>query len=169
MAGETDTDWLWMLLQCWLLLVAANGAPVIAARLCGARWGAPVDGGRRLADGEPLLGSHKTWRGLVVAIAGCALLATLLGHGAATGAAIGALAMIGDLLASFAKRRLRVAAGGRLRALDQLPESLLPMAAAPLLLGAGWLTALAAALLFAAANIAVSPLLFRLGIRRRPF
>lgn len=169
MAGGTDSDWPWMLLQCWLLLVAANGAPVIAARLCGSRGDAPVDGGRRLTDGEPLFGSHKTWRGLAVAIVGCALLAVLLGIDAANGAAIGALAMLGDLIASFTKRRLHVAAGGRMRALDQLPESLLPMAAAPLLLGAGWLTALAAALLFALANIVVSPLLYRLGIRRRPF
>jgi CDP-2,3-bis-(O-geranylgeranyl)-sn-glycerol synthase len=161
-------EWI-KLLQCWLLLVAANGAPVIAARLLRRRGDWPVDAGLRLADGEPLFGPHKTWRGLIAALTSCAALGALLGVGAGVGAAIGALAMTGDLAASCTKRRLRVAAGGRMRALDQLPESLLPMAFAPALLDAGWFTALAAALLFAAANILVSPLLFRLGIRRRPF
>ncbi len=161
--------WIGALLLCWLLLVAANGAPVIAARLLRRRGERPIDGGLRLPDGEPLFGPHKTWRGLLAAVGSCALLGALLGVGAAAGAAIGALAMVGDLAASFTKRRLKVPSGGRMRALDQLPESLLPMAFAPALLGAGWLAALVAALLFVAANILVSPLLFRLGIRRRPF
>jgi len=166
--GIGANGWQLMLL-CWLLLVVANGAPVIAGKVLGRHGNQPVDGGRRLADGEPLFGPHKTWRGLIAAVGSCALVGGLLGTGAGAAATIGVLAMVGDLAASCAKRRLKVPAGGRMRALDQLPESLLPMAAAPALLGASWLVALAAALLFAAANIVLSPLLFRLGIRRRPF
>jgi len=47
--------------------------------------------------------------------------------GFTTGAAFGALALTGDLLSSFVKRRLARASGHWMPLIDQIPESLLPM------------------------------------------
>ena len=54
-------------LQILLLLVATNGAPVLAAYFMGRRGDLPVDFGKRLGDGRALFGSSKTWRGLLAA------------------------------------------------------------------------------------------------------
>ena len=59
------------ILDILVLLVVVNGAPIIAARLFGSRYDAPVDLGARLPDGRPLFGSSKTWRGLAAAAGGC--------------------------------------------------------------------------------------------------
>lgn len=154
----------------WLLVLLslANGAPVLAHRLLRDRWSAPVDGGRLWRDGRPLLGRSKTWRGLVSGILSCALLAALLGYGLLFGALFGLLALLGDLLSSFTKRRLGLAPSARATGLDQIPEALLPMIMAMLWLGlSGWQVLLTTAL-FVVANIGFSPLLYRLGIRKHP-
>lgn len=59
-----------ILLAFWFMLPAtvANGAPILAARLPLLRnWNTPMDFNRSF-HGHPLLGSHKTWRGLVSGI-----------------------------------------------------------------------------------------------------
>ena len=114
-------------LPALILLVVANAAPVMLAMLLGQRCAAPIDGGRKLPDGEPLFGAHKTWRGLLVAIAAAGGAGVLLSTGFAIGAAFGALAMAGDLTSSFVKRRLRRHSGSWTPLLDQLPEALLPL------------------------------------------
>jgi len=51
----------------WFFLPAgiANASPIIVAKLPGLRaWSAPIDGGKTYR-GQRILGSHKTWRGLV--------------------------------------------------------------------------------------------------------
>jgi CDP-2,3-bis-(O-geranylgeranyl)-sn-glycerol synthase len=53
-----------------LLLIVANLLPWTAGRVCGSRWDTPLDLGLRLWDRRRLLGDHKTWRGVAVAIAG---------------------------------------------------------------------------------------------------
>ena len=50
-------------IELLVLLVAVNGAPILAARLLGGRWDAPVDGGCRCPDGHRVFGAAKTWRG----------------------------------------------------------------------------------------------------------
>lgn len=57
---------LFPLTALWLLLPAyvANMSPVLLARML-PTLSAPIDGGRRAADGERLLGDGKTWRGLI--------------------------------------------------------------------------------------------------------
>lgn len=60
----------------WFMLPAAtaNGAPIITARLPWLqRWNARLDFGKKF-HGRPLLGSHKTWRGLISGM----LIATLV-------------------------------------------------------------------------------------------
>ncbi|MGD9507173.1 MAG: CDP-archaeol synthase [Geminicoccaceae bacterium] len=157
------------LLHALLLLALANGVPVLAKRLLGQRWVWPVDGGVVLRDGRRLLGKSKTWRGVVLGCAVPALAAPLLGLAWTVGALFGASAMAGDLLSSFIKRRAGVAASGRVPALDQLPEALLPLAVCrdPLGLDAGGV--LLGAAIFWGINAGLSPLLYRLGVRDRPY
>ncbi len=50
-----------------LLLVVANGVPVLGKKIFGATLGRPFDGGMQLRDGHPLFGPSKTVRGVVFA------------------------------------------------------------------------------------------------------
>lgn len=151
------------------LLVLANGTPVIARHLLGKRWAAPIDAGLCLADGQPLLGHSKTWRGLIVAVLVCAPIGALQGIGWSSGALFGLLSMLGDLFASFIKRRLCIPPSGRAWLLDQLPEALLPLAVLREPLGLGWLDVLIVVIAFTLFEWLVSPWLYRLRIRRRPY
>jgi CDP-2,3-bis-(O-geranylgeranyl)-sn-glycerol synthase len=114
-------------LPALLMLVAANSAPVLVARLLGNRYSAAIDAQQVFGDKRPLFGSHKTWRGLISGVLAAALVAGLLDKGVLLGAAFGALAMAGDLFSSFWKRRLGCESGEGVPLLDQLPEALLPM------------------------------------------
>ncbi|MCC7414158.1 MAG: CDP-archaeol synthase [Gammaproteobacteria bacterium] len=150
------------------LLLVANGAPIIARNLLGARAAAPLDGGWCLPDGRPLLGSHKTLRGAVAAVAASAVAAPLLALDVATGAAFGALTMAGDAASSLLKRRLGAGPGDPLPGIDQIPEALLPalVLRTTLDLGAADIALVVAA--FFAMEIALSRVLYRLRIRDRP-
>jgi len=155
--------------QCVLLLVVANGAPIVARKLFGERFGQSLDGGVKLADGRPLFGPAKTLRGLLAAVVASALTAALLGLSLALGALLGLCAMLGDLLSSFVKRRLAIPASGMALGLDQIPESLLPLLALRPWLTLSWEEVLVTVLAFVATDVAVSRLLFRLHIRKRPY
>jgi len=139
-----------------LLLIAANSAPVLAALLLGPRCAWPLDGGRSFSDGRPLLGAHKTWRGLAAGTLAAAIVGSATGLGVALGASFGALALMGDLASSFAKRRLERAPGRETLLLDQLPESLLPLLALHRPLGLGPTEIVVTALLFAVLDVAAT-------------
>ena len=109
------------------LLVASQATPVLLGRAFGQRYAAPIDGGRVLSDGEPVFGSHKTWRGLIGGTVAAALVGGLLELGFLLGAAFGLIALLGDLVSSFAKRRLGRRSGSDVPLVDQIPEALLPM------------------------------------------
>jgi len=156
-------------LELLLLLLAANGSPVLAKRLLGGRWNRPLDGGARFLDGRPLLGASKTWRGLVVAVPVTALLGLLLGHALWLGAAFALLSLLGDLLTSFVKRRLGVRTSGRVRGLDQIPEALLPLLALQGALAIAWLDMVVVVALFTVGSLLLSRLLFRLGLKDEPY
>lgn len=115
-----------------LLFSAAASALVLRFDLIA--WAArPIDGGATLA-GRRLLGDGKTWRGVLVAVLGCAtfawIQAALVGERAgrlalvdydhlsplAFGGAMGLGAMLGELPNSFLKRRLGIDRGGTARA-----------------------------------------------------
>lgn len=158
------------ILLCLLLLLVANGAPILARLLPGVRrWNRPLDGGFRLPDGEPLFGAHKTWRGIVAAILLTAAAAGLAGYPLWLGALFGGLSMLGDLLASFIKRRLRWHSGAPAPLLDQFPEALLPLMflAGPLELDGS--SILLIAVLFSALDWLLSRLLYRWRLRRHPW
>jgi CDP-2,3-bis-(O-geranylgeranyl)-sn-glycerol synthase len=146
-------------LRALLLLLAANGGPWLAARVLGDRWGAPVDMGLILGDGRRLLGSHKTWRGLLVGVLCTAAAASLTGLTWVTGAGFAALSLLGDLLSSACKRRLGRAPGVGVLLVDQIPESLLPLALLALPLGLTMTGVVIVVLVFALLNMVSS--LFR--------
>ena len=151
-----------------LLLLVANGAPVLLRKALKARWAWPVDGGALLRDGRPLLGPSKTWRGLAAAPALTGAAAWLLGLPFGLGALFGACAMLGDLASSFVKRRLGVPSSGMALGLDQVPESLFPLLAvrSELGLGPGYIAWLVAAFLLV--ELALSRVLYALHIREQP-
>ncbi|MFW6092623.1 MAG: CDP-archaeol synthase [Pseudomonadota bacterium] len=151
------------------LIAVANGAPVLATRMLGDRWARPLDGGAMAWDGRPLFGRSKTLRGLVVSLAATLVVALAFGFTWWFGLAFGAAAMAGDLFSSFVKRRLDIEASGQALGLDQIPESLFPLLVC---YGAFGLDPVAVGLLvvlFTVGQLVVSPLMYRLGLRRRPY
>jgi len=96
----------------------ANAAPLLLG------GGAALDRGRIFLDGQPLLGAHKTVRGLVAGvIAGSA---TGLAESVVdprlliAGVLIAIGSVLGDLSGAFLKRRLRISPGSPMPIVDQL-------------------------------------------------
>ena len=156
-------------LELLLLLVIANGVPVVATAVCG-DWGArPLDGGRVLADGHRVLGDSKTWRGVLLSPLATGASAALLGLPVGVGVVVGVGAMLGDLLSSFVKRRLGVPSSGMMLGLDQIPETLLPLLAVADRFALTWPTIGWMVVGFAVLELGLSPVFYRLGIRNRPY
>jgi len=152
-----------------LLLMTANGAPIIFRWLSGARYAWPLDAGLKLADGRPLFGASKTLLGLLAALLCTTLLAWLMGWSPLLGLLFVAMAMLGDLLASFIKRRLAIPASGMAPGLDQIPESLLPLLAVRSVLELSWLQIIFIVLAFIVLDYLLSFVLYRLHIRQHPY
>lgn len=110
-----------------LLLIVANSAAWLTGRIFGDRFAAPLDGGLVLPDGSRLLGSHKTWRGLISGALAAAIVAPFCGYPVQLGLAFGTLSLVGDAMSSALKRRLRVRPGAQAPLLDQAIEALLPL------------------------------------------
>ena len=130
-----------LLRALWLFLpvYVANMVPVGAARLL-PRWSDAIDGGRRDARGQRLLGENKTWRGLVCGSLAAGLTACLLAAlargpfegldfglsrtgwmGVGTfGSALGVAALAGDAAKSWLKRRVARPPGSAWFPFDQL-------------------------------------------------
>ncbi len=133
------------------------------------RLGWPVDLGRRLPDNSPLFGSSKTWRGVIAAIACTAVAAVLLGYSAQTGALVAVYAMAGDLFSSFVKRRLGLAPHSMAPLLDQVPESLLPAVMLRDTFGLNLESIIILVFAFIVAELCLSFVFFKLGIRKKPY
>ncbi|MEA3189420.1 MAG: CDP-2,3-bis-(O-geranylgeranyl)-sn-glycerol synthase [Thermoplasmata archaeon] len=159
MEGAGILHALWLFLPAYL----ANMAPVFVAKLV-PQWTAPIDGGRVHADGHRVLGAGKTWRGLAggalfgaltaVAVAAIAQHWAFM-HGwdygaslgtpwwsiALFGGIVGAMALVGDAVKSYFKRRRRIASGGPWFPFDQLDFVVFALVAFVLgspLLAEGW-------------------------------
>jgi len=152
-----------------ILITVANGAPVIVARLLGSRGAWQVDGGLTLGDGRPLFGRSKTLRGLASAVAATTVVAVAFGHPWQIGALFGAGAMFGDLFSSFVKRRRSIPPSGQATGLDQIPEALLPLLVCYGYFGLDPLSVVVVVALFTAATLVASPVMYWLGIRKRPY
>jgi hypothetical protein len=110
-----------------LLLLTANGMPVLLKLVLGEHLDFPLDGHRRFIDGRPIFGDTKTIRGILASLAATSLVAIAAGIPGSTGLTVSMSAMLGDLLSSFIKRRLGVPSSKPILGLDQIPESLLPL------------------------------------------
>jgi CDP-diglyceride synthetase len=151
------------------LLIVANGAPVVAKKICGRRFSFPLDSGLMFSDGQPVFGPSKTFRGVVAAFLATTAASPLVGLNPATGAKVGSAAMMGDLVSSFVKRRLNLPPSSQALGLDQVPESLLAMLACRDTLS---LTAADVALgvtIFFGGELALSRLLYRVRLRDVPY
>jgi hypothetical protein len=155
-------------LKLLLLLLAANGAPILVRKVLGSRYAWPLDRGMRFRDGRPLLGPSKTWRGLLSALAVTGVFAVLLGLPFGLGVLFGGCAMLGDLFSSFLKRRLDVPSSGMALGLDQVPESLFPLLAVRSEFGLGTGYILGLVLAFLIVELVLSRILFALHIREQP-
>jgi CDP-2,3-bis-(O-geranylgeranyl)-sn-glycerol synthase len=151
-----------------ILIVTANGTPILLDDLMGRRWAWPLDGSLRFSDGRRLVGSSDTVRGLVGALVLTTAVAVLLGLPVQTGLLVGFFAMVGDVLSSFIKRRMALKSGDKAIGLDQVPESLLPLLAVMDAHGLDWLDVALLVLTFTLFSLAVSRILFRLKLRKRP-
>ena len=158
-----------LILQLLILVALANAAPVVAKKLLGKQFAWPLDGGAAFVDGQPLLGSSKTMRGIVVSLLATPLAAVLIGLGWEAGALVAVAAMAGDLISSFVKRRLGFPPSSMAVGLDQIPESLLPFIAASWLFPVSLLDLVAGTAIFFVGGLALSRILFKLRIRDEPY
>ena len=155
--------------QAITLVLVANGAPVITSKLLGCRFNLPIDLKTTMSDGSFLFGYTKTWRGLVAAITASMLVAPPLGLSLSTGALFGLLVIIGDLISSFIKRRIGLIESSRISSLDVIPEALLPLLVLQADFGLHWPDIVVVIVLFYLVEVFLSPVLFRLHIRNRPY
>lgn len=153
-----------------LLIMVANGAPVLAQRAPRlGRFAYPLDGYWRFTDRRRVLGPGKTWRGVVVAVLATSLAAMILGLPWHLGVVVALLAMLGDALSSFIKRRMDIRPSGMAIGLDQVPESLLPFLYLRAQWDMNWIQPLVGIGLFFLLELFLSRILYRLSIRKRPY
>jgi CDP-diglyceride synthetase len=115
-------------LKALTLLWLINFAPPLLAHFLADKWNRPLDRGKRFRDGRPLLGPHKTERGVIGALLMGYVAGLFLGYHWWVGISCAFLSMAGDLLSSFIKRRLGQPSGTVSPGLDQLFEGVLPFA-----------------------------------------
>ncbi|MDJ0881684.1 MAG: CDP-archaeol synthase [Gammaproteobacteria bacterium] len=152
-----------------LLILVANGTPVIARNLLGRKFNLPLDLRRVMSDGFRLLGDSKTWRGLMSSLLITALVAKVMGYSFFTGFLIAFFSLTGDLFSSFIKRRLGKASSSRFLILDQVPEALLPAAVMAPYFQLQWYEVIMLTLLFLVLELLMSRLMYRIGLRRKPY
>jgi CDP-diglyceride synthetase len=158
-----------LIAQLLVLLILANGAPVIAKKILETVLVRPLDGGITLADGQPIFGRSKTIRGVALSIAVTTLGAPWVGLDWTIGFVISTTAMIGDLLSSFTKRRMKLTSGSMALGLDQTPESLFPAIACRWVLPITVLDIVLVVVLFFIGELVASRALYTFKIRDRPY
>lgn len=135
-------DLIMFLLSCFYFFLPAYfanmAAPMIARTGRFKSLAIPIDGQKRY-KGEPILGNHKTWRGAVFAmLAGIVVFyvqqqlfavpsfkgISLIDYGDPRIGLVGIFmplaAVLGDLSAAFAKRRLKLSPGAKFMPWDQI-------------------------------------------------
>lgn len=156
-------------LKLLFLVAIANGVPVLAHTIMGELLAHPIDCHARFVDGRPLLGTSKTFRGLLLSFLATTLVSAGIGMGWAVGILIAVSAMAGDLVSSFIKRRAGAPVSSMAFGLDQLPESLLPALATMKPLGLTSSDVIAVCAIFLVAELALSRVLYRFHLRDRPY
>ena len=158
-----------IILQLLILLMLANGTPVVAKKLLGARYSYPLDGNLTFADGRPVFGRSKTIRGVALAVLVTTASAPLISLDWRIGLLVGSFAMAGDLLSSFCKRRLGLPSSSRASGLDQIPEAFLPLLACRDLLVLTAADIVVCVVMFVIGEVVLSRLLYAFRLRDRPY
>ena len=117
----------WDCIQSLVLLISANSGPILTEKILGNRLNRPIDNECKLSDGYRLLGNSKTWRGFYAAVFFSIMTTLYLDLKPIIATLFAILAMTGDLLSSFIKRRMGKPESSQVRGLDTIPESLLPL------------------------------------------
>ncbi|MDH3328151.1 MAG: CDP-archaeol synthase [Desulfobulbaceae bacterium] len=113
-------------LKITVFIMWVNVLPPLASLILGDRCIWRIDGDRLWYDQRPVFGKHKTIRGIVVSVLGGTAFFPLLGVTWWAAGIASLLAMTGDLLSSFIKRRFNLHSGKNMVVLDQIFESLFP-------------------------------------------
>jgi CDP-2,3-bis-(O-geranylgeranyl)-sn-glycerol synthase len=158
-----------VVLQLLILLMLANGTPVIAKKMFGDRYSYPLDANLTFADGRPIFGRSKTIRGVALALLVTTAGAPIIGLAWQIGLLVGSFAMAGDLFSSFCKRRLGLPSSSRASGLDQIPESLLPVLACRDLLALTAADIVVCVVVFVIGEVVLSRVLYAFRLRDRPY
>jgi CDP-archaeol synthase len=158
-----------LILKLVILLTVANGTPVIASKFFGNYFNQPLDCDVAFVDGRPVFGYSKTMRGIILSLVAAIATAPALGFEWTSGLIIASVAMSGDLLSSFLKRRLDLPPSSRATGLDQIPECLLPTIAIRSTLGLDAFDVVSVVIIFFLGQVILSRLFFKWNIRNRPY
>ena len=152
-----------------VLILVANGAPVMATYLFSHRMPLPIDFGLRLNDQQYLFGITKTWRGLFSSLIITSIVSGFMGYGIYSGLLIALLAMSGDLVSSFIKRRLKKASSSQFLFLDQIPESFFPALGMMQVISLSLIQVIVITAVFTIMELVLSYLFYQIGIRKKPY
>ncbi|MBE9564552.1 MAG: CDP-archaeol synthase [Proteobacteria bacterium] len=157
------------LLSLLLLIIIANGAPILVRWLLNDCFKLAVDFGQTLPDKKRLFGSSKTWRGIFTALLTTSAAAWFLGYSLETGLLIAVYAISGDLFSSFIKRRMSMPPSNMAPLLDQVPESLFPALMMMDTFNLDISSVIQLVLIFVIVELVLSHILYRWGLRKRPY
>lgn len=157
------------LLQLVLLIIIANGAPIVIRVLLNNGFNLSVDFGRKLSDNNPIFGPSKTWRGIFAALITTSIAAWVIGYSFEIGFLIAVYVIFGDLLSSFIKRRLAMKPSSQAPLLDQVPESLFPAVMMMHVFKLEISSVILLVLLFINIEWLVSHVFYRWGLRKKPY
>jgi CDP-2,3-bis-(O-geranylgeranyl)-sn-glycerol synthase len=152
-----------------LLIIIANGSPILIRLLLNDDFKLAVDFGQKLPDKNRLFGPSKTWRGIVAALLATMTAAWLLGYSAETGLLVAIYATLGDLGSSFIKRRLSMQPSSMAPLLDQVPESLFPALMLKEAFNLDIYSIILLVLIFVITELFLSHILYKWGVRNRPY
>jgi CDP-2,3-bis-(O-geranylgeranyl)-sn-glycerol synthase len=182
-----------LLLGFWYVLPAyvANGFAVFAKAI---RSRHQIDGGRELDDGQPVLGPGKTWEGFLVGLLSGVLIGALqvvtapyllfiivqyvylppelvpivlMSLPLVILVALGAL--VGDIIGSFIKRRLKLARGQPAPILDQLDFLIMAMLLGAIITPIHWVLALFLLIVTPIIHLLANVIGYLLGLKSEPW
>lgn len=157
------------LLQLLLLIVIANGAPILIRAVFNDVFNTAIDFGHKLPDNRPIFGKSKTWRGIIAAFVATAIAAWLLGYAPQIGLLVAIYAILGDLTSSFIKRRLGKEPSSMAPLLDQIPESVFPALMMMQTFKLDTLAVIQLVLIFIITELLLSHILYKWGVRKQPY
>jgi CDP-2,3-bis-(O-geranylgeranyl)-sn-glycerol synthase len=172
--------WLLIIQALWFFLPAsfANMTPPLAGKISFVqRHNLRIDFGRNFF-GQPLLGSGKTWLGLLLGtfigtttgfLQSFASIPWLPHQTWQLGLLLGLGALVGDICGAFIKRRLRMPRGAPAPGLDQLDFVLGAFAFSSLLAKINWLNFFVCVLIIPVLHLLINILGWKLKFKREPW